>query len=144
VSGFSTFNSFSPLHKDVIPKISIHRYAEFSTFIHKGIARRAQTVEHLTMRNTFLMRLRPVLLNAAACLPLALLGGCQVTPSVAVLGAFFPDWMFCMMFAVVIAVLIDGMLKATGWRRHFEHWSLITGYAALCISVALLSWLVVF
>jgi hypothetical protein len=88
-------------------------------------------------RTTYLWR-------ASACLSLSLLGGCQVTPSVAVLGAFFPDWMFCMIFAVVIAVLADTLLTATGWRRHFDHWTLLTGYAALCVSAALLSWLVFF
>jgi hypothetical protein len=96
------------------------------------------------IRSTFTARLRHVLPFAAACLPLALLGGCQVSPSVAVLGAYFPDWMFCILFAVVIAVVVDSTLAATGWRRHFDHWTLITSYAALCVSVALLSWLVVF
>jgi hypothetical protein len=89
-------------------------------------------------------RLPPHLWRASACIPLSLLGGCQVTPSVAVLGAFFPDWMFCMLFAVVIAVLVDFTLAATGWRRYFDHWTLITSYAALCISVALLSWVAFF
>jgi hypothetical protein len=89
-------------------------------------------------------RLITHLWRASACLPLPVLGGCQITPSVAVLGAFFPDWMFCMLFAVLIAVLVDCMLTATGWRRHFDHWTLITSYAALCISVALLSWVVFF
>ena len=95
-------------------------------------------------RSTFTARLRQALPSVAACLPLALLGGCQVTPSVAVLGAFFPDWMFCMLFAVVAAVLVDTALAAMGWRRWFDHWTLITSYAALCVSVALLSWLIVF
>jgi hypothetical protein len=73
-----------------------------------------------------------------------LLGGCQVTPSVAVLGAFFPDWMFCALLAVVTTVLVDSTLAATEWRRYFDHWTLIASYAALCVTVALLSWLVVF
>lgn len=68
----------------------------------------------------------------------------NMTPSVAVLGAFFPDWMFCMLFAVLITVLVDGALTATGFRRHFDHWTLTTSYAALCVCVALLSWLVFF
>jgi protein-S-isoprenylcysteine O-methyltransferase Ste14 len=98
----------------------------------------------LIISNMRTARLRLVRPRAAVCLPLALLGGCQVTPSVAVLGAFFPDWMFCMLFALLIAVLVDRALTATGWRRHFDHWTLITSYAALCVLVALLSWLVVF
>jgi L-asparagine transporter-like permease len=89
-------------------------------------------------------RLTAHLRPASAGLPLALLGGCQVTPSVAPLGAFFPDWMFCMLIAVLIAVLVDISLAATGWRQHFENWTLMTSYAALCVSVALLSWLVFF
>jgi hypothetical protein len=94
------------------------------------------------LKNT--QRLAPHVGRASACIPLSLLGGCQVTPSVAVLGAFFPDWMFCMLFAVMIAVLADSILTATGWRRHFDHWTLLTSYAALCVSAALLSWLVFF
>ncbi|GGC85939.1 YtcA family lipoprotein [Undibacterium terreum] len=78
------------------------------------------------------------------CILLSLLGGCQVTPSVAVLGAFFPDWMFCMLIALVITVLVDSLLAATGWRQHFEQWALIISYAALNLSMALLSWLVLF
>jgi hypothetical protein len=89
-------------------------------------------------------RLPPHLRRASACLPLSLLGGCQVAPSVAVLGAFFPDWMFCMLIALLVAVLVDRLLTATGWRQHFDHWTLIISYAALCLSVALLSWLVFF
>jgi hypothetical protein len=89
-------------------------------------------------------RLTTHLRRGSACLPLSLLGGCQVAPSVAVLGAFFPDWMFCMLIAVLVAVLVDSSLTATGWRQHFDHWTLITSYAALCLSVALLSWLVFF
>ncbi len=95
-------------------------------------------------RNSFTARLRRALPSAAACVPIAFLGGCQVTPSVAVLGAFFPDWMFCTLFAVVATVLVDSTLAATGWRQHFGHWTLITSYAALSVAVALLSWLVVF
>ncbi|RXZ38502.1 hypothetical protein D9O50_02960 [Oxalobacteraceae bacterium CAVE-383] len=82
--------------------------------------------------------------RASASLSLFLLGGCQVAPSVPVLGAFFPDWMFCILIAVLSAVLVNALLTATGWRRHFDHWALITGHAALCVSVALLSWLVFF
>ena len=91
-----------------------------------------------------LAALRIVLVRLRLILPLALLSGCQLSPSLPVLGAFFPDWLFCMLFALFVAVLTDAALAAAGWRRQFEHWTLVAGYGALAVAAALLSWLALF
>jgi hypothetical protein len=35
-----------------------------------------------------------------------LLSGCANSPSIAVLGAYFPDWLFCMVAGVALTVVI--------------------------------------
>jgi hypothetical protein len=77
-------------------------------------------------------------------LPLTLLSGCQVTPSVPLLGAYFPDWMFCGLFALLVTLLFDRLLAVGGWRRSFDHWALLLSHTALFVSTALLFWLFIF
>lgn len=132
----------SPLQKDVIPKIWLHCYSA----CHFQWKRRLLKfhVKTSEMSEPFPIHRRRSLTHVAAGFCSALLGGCQISPSVGVLGAYFPDWMFCTIFAIAAAVLIDRALQTVGWRRHAGHWTLITSYAALCISLALLSWLLLF
>ncbi|WP_313064253.1 YtcA family lipoprotein [Paraburkholderia sp. LEh10] len=47
-------------------------------------------------------------LAAIAAVPLA---GCVNSPSISVLGAYFPDWLFCIIAGVVFAIVIYLLLK---------------------------------
>jgi hypothetical protein len=38
----------------------------------------------------------------------------MMTPSINVLGAYFPDWMFCIVFAVLATMGIHVALQASG------------------------------
>ena len=40
-----------------------------------------------------------------------LMSGCANSPSISVLGAYFPDWLFCIVAAVVLTVVIRLLLK---------------------------------
>ena len=74
----------------------------------------------------------------------ALLGGCATSPSVGVLGAFFPDWLFCMVGAIVVTALIHAGLRAAGLLRHPGRLMLPVVYSALTMTLALVGWLIFF
>lgn len=78
-----------------------------------------------------------------SCLCL-LLGGCATTPSISVLGAYFPDWMFCIVGAIVATGVIHGLMRSGGLLVHFEPRYLPLAYAALTTALALASWLIFF
>jgi hypothetical protein len=71
-----------------------------------------------------------------------LLGGCAVSPSINVLGAFFPDWMFCISGAVVLVVVARLVARAVGRAATRSGGPL--AYGALAVVVALTGWLVFF
>lgn len=73
-----------------------------------------------------------------------LLGGCATTPSISVLGAYFPDWMFCIVGAIVATGLIHGLMRTGGMLVHFGPRYLPLAYAALISVLALASWLIFF
>jgi YtcA family len=74
-----------------------------------------------------------------ACL---LLGGCHASPSIAVLGAFFPDWQFCIAAAIVATAIVHVVLN----RRHRLGLldPLALSYPALTTLFSLLAWLLFF
>jgi hypothetical protein len=47
--------------------------------------------------------------------PVPLLAGCSTAPSINVLGAHFPDWMFCISAAVVLCLAMNAAARARGW-----------------------------
>lgn len=47
-----------------------------------------------------------------------LLNGCTFAPSVNVLGAYFPDWLFCIVAGVSLTVVVHVMLS----KRNLERW----------------------
>jgi hypothetical protein len=50
--------------------------------------------------------------NAVALLTLCLsLGGCTLSPSINVLGAYFPGWLFCIVGGVLIAVVTHKLMS---------------------------------
>jgi hypothetical protein len=81
---------------------------------------------------------------AAVLLPWTLLSGCAVAPSVGVLGAFFPDWLFCVVGAIAGTALIHAALRATGRLQQPGELTLTVAYSALTAVLALAGWLVFF
>ena len=87
----------------------------------------------------------------AACLRLAtgiavitapLLSGCSDSPSISVLGAYFPDWLFCIVAGVVLAILSFLLLKRLSHDRLLGPPALV--YPTLVTFFALLAWLIFF
>ncbi|MBK7352600.1 MAG: hypothetical protein IPI97_08570 [Nitrosomonas sp.] len=74
----------------------------------------------------------------------ALLSSCAVTPSISVLGAYFPDWLFCIVGALVMTSLIHAVLRSSGRFAHLEFRNLPLAYAALACVLALSIWLIFF
>ncbi len=73
-----------------------------------------------------------------------LLGGCATAPSINVLGAYFPDWMFCIVGAILVTSIIHAGLRATGRLANAGRLALPVAYAALITMLALASWLIFF
>lgn len=99
-------------------------------------------------RNATGLRVRDDFLAFGRCLPLLgiglLSGGCAHSPSVNVLGAFFPDWMFCIAGAAVLAACTHGVARATGLDDRLGPRWLATVEVLLAIAFALGGWLLVF
>jgi hypothetical protein len=49
--------------------------------------------------------------TAIAVIAAIFIAGCAVSPSINVLGAYFPDWLFCIVAGVVLTVVIHLILK---------------------------------
>ncbi len=80
---------------------------------------------------------------AAPFLMTLLLGGCAVSPSINVLGAYFPDWMFCVVGAMGVATLVHFVMRALrGPSRTVS--PLPVTYFAVTAVVALAAWLAFF
>lgn len=73
-----------------------------------------------------------------------LLSGCATAPSIGVLGAFFPDWLFCIVGAIVGTALIHAALRASGRLQQPGELTLPLAYSALTAILALTSWLIFF
>ncbi len=74
-----------------------------------------------------------------ACLPLV---GCSESPSIAVFGAFFPDWLFCIAAGIVGTVIVHLIL---GKRHQLGILNpLALSYPMLTTALAVLTWLLFF
>jgi hypothetical protein len=74
-----------------------------------------------------------------AAIPIA---GCTNSPSIGVLGAYFPDWLFCIVAGVVLTVVIYLILKRLQ-ADHLMGPSAVV-YPALVALLALAVWLIFF
>ncbi len=83
----------------------------------------------------------PVTTTVLLC---ALLGGCAAVPSINVLGAYFPDWMFCIIGAIVTTGLLQALLRAKGFVGRPGGLVAPVAYSALTAMLALTGWLVFF
>jgi hypothetical protein len=77
-----------------------------------------------------------------AAIAAVLVSGCAASPSIGVLGAYFPDWLFCIVAGVALTVVIYLILK----RLQVDH---LLGpsavvYPTLVTFLALAVWLVLF
>jgi YtcA family len=73
---------------------------------------------------------------------MSLTAGCAGAPSVNVLGAYFPDWLFCAVAGVVLAVIVYRILS----RTHYSDWlgPMPVFYPTLVTFFALVVWLIFF
>lgn len=67
-----------------------------------------------------------------------------IIPSINVLGAYFPDWMFCIVGALVLTTLVRLALAPTRWYQALGRTSRLALYPSLSLILALLGWLVCF
>ncbi|ANB72191.1 hypothetical protein AYM40_07305 [Paraburkholderia phytofirmans OLGA172] len=65
--------------------------------------------------------------------------GCSNAPSVNLLGAYFPDWLFC----IVVAVLLTVAFRLVLQRLNYERWlgAPAVFYLALVTFLSLAAWL---
>ncbi len=71
---------------------------------------------------------------------LVLLCGCNRSPSINILGSFFPVWLFCAVFGVVLAFMVNVALGRVGWSAQLAPALLV--YPALAVLLSLTIWLV--
>ena len=73
-----------------------------------------------------------------------LLSGCAQSPAINVLGAYFPDWMFCIVGGVALAIAIHTSLCAFGITKKIQSPLALLAYATLSAILAMLGWLLLF
>lgn len=71
-----------------------------------------------------------------------LLSGCTFAPSINVLGAYFPDWMFCIIAGVILTVIVHVLQGKLKLERALEPLALT--YPALTTIFTLAFWLIFF
>jgi hypothetical protein len=77
--------------------------------------------------------------RVAIALPVA---GCSYSPTIHLLGSYFPAWMLCAVIGIVSSVVIRQILAMAGINDYVVA-PLLT-YAALAVSATLLAWLLWF
>lgn len=70
------------------------------------------------------------------------LSGCASAPSIGVLGAYFPDWLFCIVAGVALTVMIYLIVKRLQVDRLLGPSALV--YPTLVALLALVFWLMLF
>jgi hypothetical protein len=84
------------------------------------------------------------------CAPLVLwrvaialaVSGCSYSPTMDLLGSYFPAWMLCAVIGIVASVIIRQILAVAGINDYVVA-PLLT-YAALAVSATLIAWLLWF
>jgi hypothetical protein len=67
-----------------------------------------------------------------------------IVPSINVLGAYFPDWLFCIVGALLLTIPIRLVLAPTSWHRNLERPIRLALYPSLSLLMALLGWVIFF
>ena len=84
------------------------------------------------------------------CAPLALwrvaialpVAACSYSPTMDLLGSYFPAWMLCAVIGIVATVIIRQILAAAGIAEYV--FAPLLTYAGLAVSATLLAWLLWF
>jgi hypothetical protein len=71
-----------------------------------------------------------------------LAAGCQRAPAFNIEGSFFPGWVVCVVFGIIFAVCIRGLLSHSDLER--EVMPPILVYPCVALSFALTIWLIFF
>ncbi|RKP46358.1 YtcA family lipoprotein [Trinickia fusca] len=71
-----------------------------------------------------------------------LTAGCAHAPSINVLGAYFPDWLFCIVAGVILTIVVYLVLARVPGGQRFGPPALV--YPALVTLLALVVWLIFF
>ena len=77
--------------------------------------------------------------RVAIVLPVA---GCNYSPTLDLLGSYFPAWMLCAVVGIIAAIMIRQILAVAGISNYVVA-PLLT-YAGLAVSATLLAWLLWF
>ena len=75
-------------------------------------------------------------------MPCLAVTGCTMPQSIAVLGSFFPDWLFCAIAGLVLALIVRGLLAKLGQTRALGPPVIVQ--PTLMLLFSLLVWLVFF
>ena len=77
-----------------------------------------------------------------AAITTVLVSGCVSSPSIGVLGAYFPDWLFCIVAGVVLTVVIYLIVKRLQVDYLMGPPAVV--YPTLVTFLALAAWLILF
>lgn len=77
-------------------------------------------------------------------LPLAILslGGCAYSPTVDVVGSYFPAWMVCIIVGILLTLIVRLLLIGLGIYAYLRLKPLVFSCMAICFTLA--TWLVFF
>ncbi|RFU48566.1 YtcA family lipoprotein [Paraburkholderia sp. DHOC27] len=78
----------------------------------------------------------------ASLLLCTVLTGCAAAPSVGVLGAYFPDWLFCAVGGTVLTAIVHVLCSRGGYGGWLSPPAIV--YPALTVLFAVVLWAVVF
>jgi hypothetical protein len=70
------------------------------------------------------------------------LGGCAYSPTVDVVGSYFPAWMMCIILGLVSTIIVRLLLIGSGIYPHLRLKPLV--FSCMSIFITLAVWLVIF
>ena len=88
------------------------------------------------------LRLSRAAVARLACLGALATTGCALSPSVNILGSFFPAWLISIVAGLLLALLVWRVLVATGIAPHLTPPALV--YPCLAVLLIFTTWLVLF
>jgi len=75
---------------------------------------------------------------------LCLLSGCARSPSISVLVAFFPDWLFCIAGGILLCIVLHAGLKQARLLQEIQSPLVLFAYAGVSAIFAMAGWLLFF
>ena len=74
--------------------------------------------------------------------PVGLLTGCSLSPSIPVIGTYYPSWLFCIIASVILTMMTRKIASRRQWKVQPNFPAVI--YTALFALYAMLFWLIFF